>query len=148
MTTENQIAQATIETLRDVNSALQGASVQFAFRGHYANTATGVCGIEALVKSFLVTNGSTFTNGAENSAMRPVVVAGAMFKGEIESLVREAFGHDRYPANTLRVVLGNSKFNAKQGADNGIRSIQLTKAEDKSGRKPRAKYYLDTSFAK
>lgn len=146
--TPAKLALATVNATRTLNSELASQSVEFAFRGHYANACKGIYGIQSLVISILVKHGSVNTNGAENSELRPVAVACSMFKAEVESEVRKAFGVNRYPAATLRVVLGNSKFKSGQGPDNGIRQIQLTKAEDNTGCKPRAKYYLDNSPVK
>ena len=145
-TTTKKTYLAILPTERALNAVFAAKGIDFIFRTHYVNVTAGICGIEQLVKSILVKRGAVFASGTENGNLRAVAVAGAMFKSEIESEVRKAFGVNRYPETTLRVILGNSKFKSGQGPDNGIRQIQLTAREDASGRKPRAKYFIDSAF--
>lgn len=129
------IADATISACQDINNVLANSNVKFAFRSHYANVETGVCGIEKLLETILRDNGSVFPRDAHNTELRPIVIAGSMSFKHIKSIVRNAFGPDRYPDSTLYVYLCIKAKN--------ICKVQLTGNEDISHKtKPCAKYYL------
>lgn len=136
-------ARDVIDASVDINDmAAAGGAKTYTFGAHYIDLSSGVCGIKQLIHAILSANGCVHPAGAEKTGMRQIVVAASMFYADIESEVRKAFcvAGIRYPHNTLRVYLANSK-NEK---DNKIVSVQLLGTEDtgRTSPKPRAKYYL------
>jgi hypothetical protein len=119
---------------KDLNNVLATGSVKFAFRTHYVNSVKGIAGIEQLIRDILRRNGSVFPRDSHKGEQRESVIAGAMFAREIEAKVKLAFGKNRYPRVTLRVYLATRMQD--------VCTVQLTKWEDTTGKKPRAKYYL------
>jgi hypothetical protein len=138
-----QFAREVVDTSIDLNNITKSGGVNtFVFGCHYIDLKTGACGIKQLLHAILASRGYSHPQGAEKTALRPIVIAGSMFYSDLENEVRRAFcvAGIRYPKNTLRVYLANSK-NEK---DNKIQSIQLLGTEDatRTSPKPRAKYFL------
>lgn len=125
-----------IASSQDNNNMLASGNVHFFVRSHYVDVANGVYGIESLIRSILTENNAVFPKNAENTKIRNLVIAAGMLVEEIEEIVRNRFGFDRYPTQTLRDYL--SRFAKNIGC------VQMTGKEDK-GRpcpRPRCRYYL------
>lgn len=127
-----------LTTLQDINN-LVASNTRYAFRNHYVNTETGVCGIENLIIDILTTSNANFPAGIEFTAHRSIAIGSSMFASEIIAIVRQSFGPDRYTDGTIHHYL--SVFMTKKGL---IGKIKLSNAEDKNREcfKPRIKFYL------
>lgn len=127
-------ARELIDGARDRNNVMATGKVEFCFRDHYVNPSDGTMGIQELIRKTLLDAGAVFPNGAENTSMRSIVISKALVMNALESKIRAEFGADRYPMATLRTMLTDRMQD--------VVSVQLTKAEDPTGKKPRTCYYI------
>ena len=127
-----------LTTLQDINNLI-APSTRYAFRNHYVNTETGVCGIENLIADILTNANANFPAGIEFTPHRSIAIGNSMFASEIIEIVRQSFGPDRYTDGTIHHYL--SVFMTKKDL---IGKIKLSNVEDKDRPccKPRIKFYL------
>jgi len=141
-TTQLQETQAQwLANQQDTNNVLTTNNVSPMFQGHVFNMVTGEHGIENLIISILRQNNSILPKGIENSNLRNVAIASAMFASDIMAIVESYFtaGSTRYRYETIHQYL--SVFMFRKGT---IGKIKLSNNEDKprSCFKPRCKWYL------
>ena len=129
-----EMAETIVDTSRDLNNVLSTGEVKVNFYTHYVDAKNDIAGIEDLMRFILENNGAKFPADSQNSALRPIVIAGAMFLGDIKRECERAFGKERYPLSTLRVYISRMR---------DVQTITLTKAEDTGSKtRPRRKYFL------
>ena len=147
----SEIVQASM----DIITTLATTNKVRAFFGtHYANAELGVTGIVQLVELVLKENDAVFGREIENTDLREIAIASAMFTADIVAGVKEKFASAglRYKEQAVKNVLSTygraGKTQTKTGkavvSTGSIIKIQLTDKEDKPRpcSKPRAKWYL------
>jgi len=146
MTTEakNAIAMSreVLSGLRDLNNIeTTSGIVPNIFHTHFVDLATGEKGIADLICRILREREAIFPLGAEQTELRQVAIAGAMFTDAILAEVEMRFtaGSIRYPAKTVRAYLS-----VHLGKSGKVGKVQLTNLEDKPRPccKPRCKWFL------
>lgn len=130
-----------LENEKDVNNVLTVAGIPPVFQTHVFNVESGKHGIKHLIAEILTANEAVFPEGAENTELRPIVLAASMLASDIKSEVERRFsaGSSRYPYATVHQYL--SVFMVQSGM---VCKFQMTAKED-AGRqccKPRTRYYL------
>jgi hypothetical protein len=137
------LAADLIGNAQDKNNILASAgNVHLFVRDHYVDVATGTYGIESLIVSILKSHNAVFpANIGDNPTFRSVAISISMFASDVISEVRETFGSDRYPDQTIQSFL--SVFMGSKG-NNRVGKIALKSTEDKDRPccKPRTKYFL------
>lgn len=116
----------TIQASRDINGTLtETAKVRPVFMTHYANAEQDIYGIADLIESVLRERAAVFPRGIETSELRPVAVAAAMTRQDIQAAIEARFTEatPRYPEQTLKNYLS-------QFCKGRFAKIQLTSAED------------------
>jgi hypothetical protein len=130
-----------LENGKDANNVMTVASVPPVFQTHVFNVSTGKHGIKNLIAEILTEREAIFPIGAENTELRPIVLAASMLASEIKDEVdrRFAAGSTRYPYATVHQYL--SVFMVKEGT---IGKVQLKNKEDANRHcnKPRTRYFL------
>lgn len=142
-----------VQTSMDINNNLETTGqVKPFFATHYANAELGVCGIVALVKLILKENDAVFGRGIENSDLKHIAIATAMFTADIIEAVKLKFAAAgmRYKEQAVKNVLSTyakGDIVKIQGVGHPIRIDN----DDDKGKfydfprpcsKPRAKWYL------
>lgn len=122
----------------DNNNVLASGNVKNAFRNHYTDLNTGINGIGKMLEVIFAEANAIAPKGCEETKLRTMAIGISLYFDEIVAQVRAKFGYDRYTDMSIRTYLTSQKSD-KLGAK--ITAIQLTKFEDKSGSKPRTKYY-------
>lgn len=145
MNTENigfDLAQELISGAQDRNNVMATAQVHFLVRDHYVDAANGIFGIQDLIVAILKTNNAVFPANIENTPLRQIALGTSLTTDEIIETVRENFGIDRYPDNTIRMYL--SVHGGKKSKTPIFGKIQMTKTEDsnRTCSKPRCKWYV------
>lgn len=130
-----------LENGKDANNVMTVAKVSPVFQTHVFNVETGKHGIKHLIAEILTEAEAVFPEGAENTELRPIVLAASMLADDIKAEVERRFsaGSTRYPYATVHQYL--SVFMVREGM---ICKFKMTAKED-AGRhccKPRTRYYL------
>lgn len=139
----SDLAREIVSNSRDANNVLNAAgNVHFFVRNHYVDTASGTYGIESLIASILKANDAIFPANVGSTEFRSVAISCAMFADDVITAVRETFGPERYPDQTIRSYL--SVFMAKRDSQHKTGKIKLSNSEDqhRTCPKPRTKYFL------
>jgi hypothetical protein len=147
MTTQDQknsveMQSALYSNTQDINTVLTSSGeVRPVFHGHYFQMGTKLFGIQGLITEILTERGASFPAGIENTELRQIAVASAMFTQDIidEVIRRFTAGSIRYPEKTIRATLSVTMLKLKT-----VSRVKLTSAEDKKRicNKPRFKWYL------
>ena len=134
------LSAETLQASRDINVTLTACeTVKPHVMTLYVNPALNLQGIADLIAYILTEREAIFPAGIELTELRAVVIAGSLFRSQIEREIQNAFtsGTTRYPLQTVKNFLGVYGKGI-------IGKIQLSSAED-TGRpckRPRCKYFL------
>lgn len=146
----------TIQASRDINGTLtETAKVRPVFMTHYANAEQDVYGIADLIESVLRERAAVFPRGIETSELRPVAVAAAMTRQDIQAAIEARFTEatPRYPEQTIKNYLSQfckgrfAKIALSSAEDcnrNSAEQIAWRKAHGKAAicKAPRCKWYV------
>jgi hypothetical protein len=136
---------------QDINAIeTMAGNVPNIFQTHYVDTKTGEKGIADLICRILRERGAIFPAGAEQSELRQIAIAGAMFADQIVAEVQSRFTVNsiRYPEKTVKAYLSVHLSKPTGPLDNQtparVGRIHLTKNEDQPRPcdKPRCKWFL------
>jgi hypothetical protein len=129
-----------LETMRAINNTLTVAEVSPYYQAHYSNAQIDVHGIMALVRDILRAAQAELPRGIENTELRQIGIASALFTSEILAEVENRFaaGGLRYKIQAVKNCL--STYGNHDGT---IGKIKLTNTEDHPRKcaKPRCKWY-------
>lgn len=133
---------ALFDNTKDINTVLTSSNeVSPIFHGHFFQLETNLYGIQGLITQILTERGASFPTGIENTELRQIAIASAMFTQDIidEVIRRFTQGSIRYPEKTIRATLSVTMLKLKT-----VGRVKLTSAEDKNRtcNKPRFKWYL------
>ena len=141
--TQNAIAMqsALFDNTKDINTVLTSSNkTSPIFHGHFFQLEQNLFGIQGLITQILAER-ETFAAGVEETDLRNVAIAAAMFTQDIidEVVRRFTAGSIRYPEKTIRATLSVTMFKLKT-----VGKIQLKPFEDKNRpcNKSRCKWYL------
>ena len=133
--------------MQDINNVLTTSKrVKAVFHAHYVNMTEGECGIADLICSILKEREACFPLGIENTELRSVAIAAALYTDEIIEAVQARFtaGSIRYPIETIKAYLSCFMSKDTKTTKATIGRIHLSKNEDQPRPccKPRCKWYL------
>ncbi len=153
---QNAIAMSPeiLSNSQDINNILTtSGQVRAVFHTHYVNLETKDKGIADLICQILKENGSVFPKDCEQTELRGIAIAGAMFTEEILTEVWKRFsaGSVRYPKQTVKAYLSVWLSTDSQPGDKKmlnrkarVGKIKLSSSEDSEREcdKPRCKWFL------
>lgn len=128
-----------IREARLQNRRLDKNAVDLMFRNHWTNVQTGQHGILELICQILREAKAVFPEFNETTENRSQYVNRAMLAPAIIAKVRESFGPERYPDQTILQYLSCESHNRGK-----IGSVQLKGFEDttRTSKRPRKVFYL------
>lgn len=139
--TRKDSAEKIIDISHNVNEVQTKREVHPLFQTHYADTKNEIFGIEQLLISIFKSHDAVMQKSLDDTDLRQVAIAKALFTNEIHNEVQARFSADttRYSIKSILQYLGG--FMTKSGK---VGKIELKGFEDqnRSCYKPRCKWYL------